>query len=166
MPVSGFDTNLTWAKFRQLKTRPAGETLDAKTTTNYRTKNSVLQKAGSTVSIKSIDVEVQINSQESWVLIEKMDDELLRHEQGHYDIAALAARDLHAKLLKLQANDVHALDGETKKTGEEVQQKLNIVDDRYDTVTNHGEVKTEQDKWNKAIAAEKAKHDGSIDNLP
>jgi hypothetical protein len=166
MPVTGFDTILTWANYRQLKTRPAGETLDAKTTTDYRTKNPVVQKAGNAVSIKSIDVEIQINSQDSWVLIEQMDDELLRHEQGHYDIAALAARDLHSKLLKLQLKDVHTLDTERKKTGDEIQHKLNVVDGRYDTATDHGDVKTEQDKWNRALAAEKQKADGSVDNLP
>jgi Bacterial protein of unknown function (DUF922) len=66
---------------------------------------------------------------------------LLDHEQGHYDITALMARDCFIELMQLKSktfpNAVAAQD-EQNKIVADFQRKLNAIQDTYDFETNHG----------------------------
>jgi len=97
---------------------------------------------------------------------DKMNAELLKHEQGHYDITALGARELYAGLFKLKAKDVKSLGDDVKELSRRIQRKINTINNRYDNQTDHSKIKAEQEKWNRAIASEKQKPNGSLDSLP
>ena len=57
----------------------------------------------------SVFIQVSIDEVKSWVLRNSRSDELLQHEQVHYNISALAGRDLERRMLKLGGESVKAL---------------------------------------------------------
>lgn len=166
MPVDGFDTQIAWSGFQTLQSRPAGSEGDAETYSEYAAPSISFAKKGAAVVVKSADVSVSLNGQKSWVVDGKANAELLQHEQGHYDITALAAREFQKALLTLSAADVQALKTKVSNLNASFEGKIGNANKRYDKQTNHSQVKSEQEKWNKALAAEKQKADGSLDNLP
>ena len=92
--------------------------------------------------------------------------ELLKHEQGHFDIIALGAREFHSKVAGLTAATEKDLDKKIKDLSDKIGQKADIVDARYDTVTNHSINTQVQQTWNLKIDAAKKNAIGTVDNLP
>jgi hypothetical protein len=167
MPVDGFDYTISWAKFTKVTTAPNGSDADGYTEAVYQSNNiQPVRGKGKTVVVKTADITISLDSGQSWVVETKITNDLLTHEQGHYDITALGARELYARLLKLKAADVKSLSDKVNELSEALQNKIDNTNHRYDEQTDHSKVKASQEKWNKAIATEKQKADGSLDNLP
>ncbi|HET9277657.1 MAG TPA: DUF922 domain-containing protein, partial [Flavitalea sp.] len=125
-----------------------------------------LTTKGKSVAIAEVDIRISVIKSDSWVIVDKQSDYLLKHEQGHYDILAISAREFYNSLMKMSAASAHELQTMVTNLQEEVQKRVARVDARYDDQTKHSLDKTVQDSWDKKIAAEKQKPDGSIDNLP
>ena len=103
--------------------------------------------------IVDITFDARTSWQASWVQTMPQADKarLLRHEQGHYTIAALIARDFFLALMQLKGRsyanqaalrtDINALNASHLA-------KIQPAQDRYDADTVHGSVQTQQDRWN------------------
>jgi hypothetical protein len=81
-------------------------------------------------------------------------DGLLVHEQGHYDITALIARDMFIELMQLKRVRFKSV-AEGKRAIDEIAQRhssdvIKVINDKYDSVaeTNHGTQATLQQRWN------------------
>lgn len=172
MSLSGFDYKLTWDKdFPQenrLAKRPDNKgNVDAGTHPAWKHSIPEFERKGQLVVIKTVDVTLYLVRKDNWVVKDKMVDELLKHEQGHYDLTALLARDYYKAMKKTSAASVEEMNKKLRSLDERYQQKYdNLHRERYDKQTEHGAKKSAQETWNKSIAAEKLKMDGSIDNLP
>lgn len=149
-----------------MKQRPVGKDGDAETVTVYHAKDILFARKGNGIIVKSADVTISMDSKSSWVITGKEDAWLLKHEQGHYDISALAARDFYNQVMQLNTATEGDMNDEIAKINEALQQKIDDTNARYDQQTDHSRNKSEQAKWNKAIETEKQKAGGSIDNLP
>lgn len=88
-------------------------------------------------------------------------DDLLKHEQGHYDIAALLGRDLYNALIKQEAqvypegprSDQGAnVKAAAKKTIDDAKKYLQPTQKRYDADTSNGQNPTGQSAWNGYIS--------------
>ena len=92
-------SSLKWADF---KAEPnSGSFEDAHSTIKYRytwTVNS--EKMGSQILflIENLQVNVEFHSVLSWVRTSQSNDQLLNHEQGHFDLAELVRRENEKKL--------------------------------------------------------------------
>lgn len=166
MPLDGFDHQLLWSEFTKLQTSPAGSDADGKTKAGSKLSYTFARGEGRTIVVKTADVAIFMDTKRSWVVDGKMTDELLKHEQGHYDITALGVREFYEAFRNFKGKDAKSLDEKILAAGESAQKKIDAVNKRYDGQTEHFRKKAEQEKWNKAIAAEKQKSDGSLDNLP
>lgn len=166
MGLENFNYIVPWAKFRKVSTDPTGIGMDAETVTEYSSKKIKAGRNGNAIVFVSAEVNIYVNIHRSWVIRGKANTYLLQHEQGHYDISAIAARSFYNGILKLTGVDINALNEAMKTFNNDLQAKINNTDIRYDTRTDHSRNKTEQDKWNKAIEAEKKNAYGSLDNLP
>lgn len=166
MAVDGFNDSISWSGFTRYKARPADADSDAETYTEYRAPTINFGQKGKTVLVKSADVVVSLNTELSWVVEDKMTDELLKHEQGHYDITAIAARQYEKALLNLTAADAKSLQDKINQLDASYRGKISRTNKRYDKQTDHSQIKSAQEKWDKALIAEKKKLDGSLDNLP
>jgi phosphoribosylformylglycinamidine (FGAM) synthase-like amidotransferase family enzyme len=65
----------------------------------------------------SFTVNTRMDTTASWVVKGKKTAALLKHEQGHYDISALAARQFHDNALRLEADTAQELIDEGRSCG-------------------------------------------------
>ena len=83
--------------------------------------------------------------------------DLLKHEQGHYDIVALLARDLFIEIMQLKSNtypNAPAALADLRPIIAKFNGKAEKVSVIYDSVneTNHGVNSAQQAKWNSMIS--------------
>lgn len=167
MAINGFDTQISWTGFTKVASRPSGSDGDAYTYAVFSSNNiQPTRGEGKSIVVKSADISIVLNKSQSWSVDSKQSDELLKHEQGHYDITTLGAREVYNSLFKLKEKNVKSLGDSIQALTNRVQKKIDDANKRYDEQTDHSRKRSEQEKWNKAITIEKQKADGTLDNLP
>jgi hypothetical protein len=83
--------------------------------------------------------------------------EALQHEQVHFDIAEIAARKLHPRLMALEAEGASeqkakaALHAKLRQTSIQAHRELDQLQRAYDEKTYHGTVWMMQRKWNRKV---------------
>lgn len=93
----------------------------------------------------NITVTVVFDPHRSWKQLDPLSDKgkqfLLDHEQGHYEISALMARDCFIDVMQLKAktyDSIAAGQAEAKAIVKSYKDKLDKVQDKYDDDTTHG----------------------------
>ena len=119
------------------------------TVSAYASSQISLARRGKGIVASSANVTIAINSHESWVVTGKTGPYLLQHEQGRYDITALAAEAI------LQPNhetgsstDVPAFWQRAMKSINDDIKKDRGTNIRYDKQTDHSRNTTGQTTWN------------------
>lgn len=80
-------------------------------------------------------------------------DEILRHEQGHFDITQIFARKLEKEFANLAAP--HKITGKQLEViAEKIIKDKNACQQLYDTETGFGRKLMEQQRWEKLIASQ------------
>lgn len=116
--------------------------------------------SGQLVVNDNITITITFNASKSWKKMAEINakklrtpDDILKHEQGHYDIVALTARDLFIDLMQLKAKtyaDQTALNADVapilKKYGGLEQKIINKYDAKSES--DHGESGPGQTRWN------------------
>jgi hypothetical protein len=166
MGLTGFTKSISWSQFKKLSSRPAGENEDAQIHPEMSFSKFKLGRNGNAVTIQDVEIDIKLVSADCWVVSSQMTNDLLKHEQGHYDILAISAREFYNGLIGLSAPSVNELQNKVTQMQATMQSNANTVDGRYDTQTDHSRITNAQQTWDKKIAAEKQKPDGSINNLP
>jgi len=182
--VSGFPRNLTWSQFRPVTTSPSPP-MQAQTSSSYRMNpwRAVL-KAG-TYRVQGLRITVSLSASGCWAVNSaRSSATLLRHEQGHYDITGLIARDLASSILDLSldasvvaalkdagktANDhLRYVQGQFQKSiveyGRQAADLLGKLqtnpathsDGRYDVQTQHGVNAAAQARWDSLFSQVKS----------
>ncbi len=165
MSLNNFDDTVSWSQFSQLPSRPAGEDEDAHIHTRMKL-NYNLGGKGKAAIVSGGTLDILIVTQSCWAVSSEMTKDLLKHEQGHYDIQALAAREFYEKVMALTAPTDNELKKEVRKLEAKFQQVTNVVNKRYDKTTDHSINTSMQQTWDKKIDAAKKKLNGTIDDLP
>jgi len=134
---------LTWEDFKAAPLK-IGNTA-AMTTTHlgfsYTIKNGII----------TYKVECRFEKNKSWGLVKN--DWVLKHEQGHFDIAEIFARNLNKSINEYQFNkssfqkDLDAIYKSVVAEKEKYQQQ-------YDDETDYSRIKVKQEEWLKKIEAE------------
>ena len=167
MALTGFNHNVRWTEFRPRNTRPAGVDEDAQIRTStvaggFRSR----QPSGEDCRVTSVDIGLSVDRSRTWVVAGRQSDDLLRHEQGHYDITALGTRELYNRVLEITAPNCSDINGIVQQLQAEIQARIDATDDRYDTRTAHGTVASVQQTWDARIRAAKQNADGTLADLP
>ena len=165
MSVNGFHDKITWSNFKKVVEKPPGATEDAKMHWLLSFDN-VKHINDNSVSISSVEVFIKIYKEGSWVLENKQVDSLLAHEQGHYDIVAIQAREFHKRLRSLKAKAVHELQVKASGLLEKSRKDIDNTQGRYDSQTDHSQISDMQQKWLKIIDTAKKNPNGTLDDLP
>ena len=170
MALINFNRILTWADFPN--SLPASKSEDARISVSWKLDADEFQRKGNAIVIGKFAVEIFLVPDNCGVVRSVVSGDravsaaLLKHEQGHYDIIALGAREFHKKAAALSALTEQELNNKLDKLQEEMTKKADEADARYDVQTNHSRNKQKQQEWERLIAAEKQKPDGSVSNLP
>jgi len=117
--------------------------------TAYRIKPTYenIKVTGDSISIGKFEIDLELDAINSWAKQDKVSDELLIHEQGHFNIGILCMRNLLAVYKKTRytksnfSSSIQNIMNETSK-------KYNEIGVTYDTETDHSKNKEKQIKWN------------------
>jgi hypothetical protein len=166
--LKGLFKTLNWADYpvRQEPPPKAGQVVVAARTDTHHKLDSRPEVIPGTKKFRLADtVQVSIfldpsgTFQKSWVatIMPQADrDELLAHEQGHYDIHALLTRDFFLAVMQLKSKEYTTPGGLTidiNTAQRATVDKSATVQARYDTETDTGRKKTEQAQWKGIISS-------------
>ncbi len=118
---------------------------------NYGLKGMTLK--GDTVKISSFSVTLSLDENQSWIKPQKQTDRLLKHEQGHFDIALICQREMIRQL----NSTVFFKDGLQEKIQtlfSSILNKYHVLGQQYDKETDHSRNQQSQDNWNAFFAKE------------
>jgi hypothetical protein len=166
MPVINFDMLVSWSQFSNFSSRPSNKDEDAQISQQISFSNFELQRARGLLSIKDVNVVISLVSSECWVVSSQMSNSLLKHEQGHYDILALSARELFQALSGLSAATARELQLAASRLQTSFGEHATRVNDRYDTQTDHSRNAAAQQLWDNRISSAKLNPHGTLTNLP
>ncbi|MDQ6628878.1 MAG: DUF922 domain-containing Zn-dependent protease [Pseudomonadota bacterium] len=122
-------------------------------------------RPGGDYQLSDVKVIVKIDHLDTWVLagVAKAVNQarVLKHEQGHYNIAGITARDVDRALSALRNADSSALEAEASSVADAIIAAGQAEEDTYDDDsanggTDHGNDFTQQATWNSQIAAAKS----------
>jgi predicted secreted Zn-dependent protease len=164
MAVTGFDHRVTWEDFTERDSRPAGETEDAFCKARFR-ESWGFASDGRNATINSVNVSIAMDSRESWVVTSAESDELLRHEQGHFDITALGARDVHRQLDGMSRRTERELRAAVAELKRNTQREIDRLNELYDDQTGHGSNRSAQVRWNNRILSATNDPNGTLASI-
>jgi hypothetical protein len=138
---------LNWSDFSG--TPPAGTTWAAQTFSGFTASAPLSVRVDAKFQLMdAVTVTVNFNGASSWRIPAmsswpaQLQQELLEHEQGHYDITALFARDLFIQLMRFKASLWSTAADVASNYNNWVQQYSKILDDAekaYDNDTGHSQ---------------------------
>lgn len=88
--------------------------------------------------------------EQSWVK-PNATEELLKHEQGHFDLTEYIARLFRKELLSYKFESYETIRTEMKRLSAKYAAKFEEIQDQYDEETHHSKKLLEQTIWNKRI---------------
>ena len=111
---------------------------------------------GDTAILQGLEVNLDFDHNKSWSKADKQSPELLKHEQGHFDIGRLTVAEIMNTINStvFLKNDFQP---KMRAIVTAITKKYNDIGIRYDTETNHSVNKEQQEKWNAWLAAEEAR---------
>lgn len=151
--LAGWPRTLTWANFREVDSAPDGRTEAAQIHPEAVQPAEVgVAREGGTVRLRGYTVRVRIVRDDTWVVTSQKSDTLLIHEQGHFDIVGLTARDMVADLAALRASSTAELQELVRDTIARAGALATRLDGIYDGTSSDGTAggsnSAVQDRWN------------------
>ena len=110
---------------------------------------------GDVAEISGFEIVLQLNPYKSWVKKGKETDELLKHEQGHFNVGLLFSQEV-LKKIKTASFTRNNFAAELQKLVSEIFKKYNAMNEQYDNETNHSMNKEAQARWNEFFSKEPA----------
>jgi hypothetical protein len=145
---------VTWSLFRKVSAIP-GTTEEAQINPEMSPIRNVhpQRTKDGRFRLPSLTLTVGINRPNTMVLqTADQTDELLQHEQGHFDLLVLVTRALARDLESLEAASVQDLGERLEQAKELHNERAQEIDAAYDRETAHSGNRQAQQKWDTAIA--------------
>ena len=102
--------------------------------------------------VAELTMEIDVRDQ-SWVVRSKKSADLLKHEQGHFDIhGIIVGRDLVDPVKALRARSQGRLAAALRRMLQRAQRRAQQMTDQYDRDTNHGLNEERQAAWDSQIS--------------
>ncbi len=132
--MTGFPRNLSWNNFRPVPNSPSPP-MQAQTGARWATTGWTVKVVNGDYRVHGARVTVSLDNGNTWAVPgARTSTALLQHEQGHYDITGLIARDLIRKILDLSLDTV--VMGAMQAAGNTPQQHQNFAVQRFQSYIN------------------------------
>lgn len=145
--VSGQESSgkLKWADFRG--TPDPQSNFYASTAYNFSYSFGKILPVGDSLIISDFEFVLEFDEFKSWVVKGKETDELLAHEQGHFNLGILNGREVInlIKGAKFTKENIRTRPGELLQ---DISKKYSDMSVLYDAETKHSMDKEQQGKWN------------------
>src|SRR5258708_25101242 len=151
--VSVSPTQLSWTDFLPVDSLPDSSGDEAQTATTMPELSGIHPVlAQGRFSLPDVTLTVGLDRSQTMVIktAQKTAD-LLKHEQGHFDITVLTVRAFAKELEQLKAGSPSALGQQMNAALSKHQQRANMLEEKYDKETDHSKDQDAQKKWNQAI---------------
>lgn len=142
---------IDWNASRRLTWEDFKGPVDAESKNAALTSSSINIEFGYDESGLEYSIKCSFNKQKSWVRIKN--DEVLAHEQGHFDLAELHARKLH-KAMKGYKFNARTVSNDVNKIYDSLMNAHHAAQNVYDNETDYSRNKPKQEEWQKKIADE------------
>jgi hypothetical protein len=142
---------IDWNASRKLTWEDFKGAVDAESKNAALTSSSINIEFGYDDSGLEYSIKCSFNKQKSWVRIRN--DEVLAHEQGHFDLAELHARKLF-KAMKGYKFNAQTVSNDVNKIYDSLMNAHHEAQNQYDTETDYSRNKVKQEEWQKKIADE------------
>jgi hypothetical protein len=106
-----------------------------------------VQFEGEKAIISGFEMTVEFDDRKSWVKKGKETDDLLKHEQGHFDVGLLYMQEVLRNFPNVKFTRAGYKEEFQNLIGE-IHRKHAAMGKQYDLETNHSIKKEEQSKWN------------------
>src|SRR5213593_1885725 len=169
MTITGHTLTLAWQDYSGGV--PANARMDAYTATSYDVQTNYTMQTNrghqSDFRLATVSIQVRLDRSRMWSRPSAQTAQLLKHEQGHYDITALVMSDLDTDLTTLlQAGRTFPTQRDLAKAIANQKdpavalvnrlQSTAIADGVYDQQTRHSRDAAAQGKWDAALARARA----------
>ena len=145
--VNGEESNgkLAWSDFTGKVDKSSS--FNAFTAYKFNTKTESVKFVGDSAKIIGFQVFLELDQKNSWAKKDKVTDDLLIHEQGHFNLGILSVREIMAKFkeAKFTKSNYNTL---LQNIVNDVSKKYNELGIKYDAETNHSKDAEQQKKWN------------------
>jgi len=94
---------------------------------------------------------VKFDKQKSWSKPEEQNDNLLKHEQGHFDIYEIYGRIIMKRLKEAKVFSSDKFSERVQKIFNKAFDELQKFQQKYDSETKHSKDKEKQAEWNKKL---------------
>jgi hypothetical protein len=150
--VTGWPRNLTWSDFPEVDSAPDGSDENAQIHAEITQPSnvSVVNEHGQ-VRVSALTVNLSVARSDCWVVRSAKADDLLSHEQGHFDITGMMGRDLGAEIMAARASSTADLQTAVTAIIQRYRTLATSLNDRYDVETNHGRNRDAQARWDARI---------------
>jgi hypothetical protein len=165
MALNNFTHAVAWSEFTDFPVRPPNEDEDANISTHMSLSYTMGRK-GRSVIVDTAEVDIVVVSDDSWIVSSKKTNDLLRHEQGHFDIQALIAREFYNSIFTLTGSSADDLRTKLNSLQARLQRSTNATNIRYDTATVHSTNTAVQQVWDQKLDAAKNNVNGTVRDLP
>ena len=165
MTMTGFNHSVTWREFRTVQSRRGRVSEDAFIKARKRVTYDFSGSRGN-YRVTGVRAGIVVDRSRSWVVRGGQNADLLRHEQGHFDITALGMREEASRIGALTGRNGRDLTRQATAIRREMNRKIAAANRRYDARTNHSGNRTAQQRWSASIRNAKSRPDGTLDNLP
>jgi hypothetical protein len=142
---------IAWNAARKLRWDDFKGTPDTQSPNAALTSSSITIDFGYDETGFEYSIKCNFDKKRSWVKIRN--DEILLHEQGHFDIAELYARKLN-KVMKDYHYNVKTASEDVNKIYENMMKEHQETQNTYDLETNYSRDRVKQEEWHKKIAAD------------
>ena len=143
---------LTWQDFKA-KPKPEIDAV-ALTVSGLSFSYSLAQKNNGDYTYETF-VEANFYPEKSWVKEKDSTKYILSHEQLHFDITELYARKFRKRISETEFTK--NIRSELSVINDDINNELELIQDKYDTETNHSIIPEMQKKWQTLIEKELAK---------
>jgi hypothetical protein len=107
--------------------------------------------SGDAATLEGFSVTLKLDPQNSWLKPGKESDELLKHEQGHFDVGLLCVKEFLERV-KTASFSRTGYKTELQEIANSTLQKYKAMGEQYDRETNHSKSRDAQQKWNAFFA--------------
>lgn len=139
------DGKLAWSDFTGKVNQSAS--FNAYTAYTFSTKTESVHFVGDSAVIEGFDAILKLDKKNTWAKKDKVTDELLVHEQGHFDLGILCVREIMKKVKETKFTQAN-LNSRLNKIINDTSKKYNKLGLKYDKETNHSKNLKQQRKWN------------------
>jgi len=152
----GWPRTLTWDDFRVVYRLPKGYAHDTRAwlSAGFRYYFSPARCEGGRYGPGNLRVEVFVDREKTGVLWWRRGRRLLRHEQGHLDVAGICAREFCVQLSRTRAATPSQLIADARSLLRDAETRLRALNHRYDSFfrgTAHGLNWFVQRRWNRLL---------------